>query len=560
MTEVNLPEITQTLIDGLGLDPVLAALLAKRGVHTVAAARTFLHPSLDALPDPLGLPDMEAAVERVVRAIRDKESIIAHGDYDADGTSGAALLTRVLGTAGADIRGVIPDRQRHGYGLSRELCAAAADAGATLLITTDVGSADAQVVADITAMGFDVVITDHHEMAAVLPEAVAIVNPRRAPGGPGDGMCGAAIAFLLASAVVQRLGPGAQRKCQYALREGLELAALASVADVAVLRGASRALVAHGLKLLKEPHNPGLAALKLRAKIGVRTPTTTDLSYQLIPRINAMGRVDDATLALDLLTTRDPGDAGRLAQLCDKANRRRQRIQREVRADADQQVEVRPEAPAFVLSGEGWHAGVVGVVAGQLCQQWRRPVAVIAVDSKRGKATGSSRSVAGAPLPAILDACDDLLLAHGGHARAAGFSLEPRNIGAFRERFEAEVAKCRLGDDGPPPTEIDLPLAALTPAATEAMHRLAPFGEGNPAPVVGVRSATVVGEIAMPKGRGAFALRRFHLRDGEAVLEVYTRGERAAVTRGDVVRAVLRWNHRPPHWELLAAVPPEASP
>ncbi|MCI0341843.1 MAG: DHHA1 domain-containing protein [Planctomycetales bacterium] len=551
------PDEEAALAAEIAVDPLCARVLRARGIPDAAAARSFLSPSLDHLPDPQALPGLTGAVARLRRAVESGERILVYGDYDADGTAGAALLLGVLRALGAEAEARVPDRQAHGYGLNDALCAEAAARGARVVVTVDVGGGDPSAVARVAALGLDVVVTDHHECrGGPPPEAVAFVNPR---GSAAEGLCGAGVALALGMALAAEAPRARRAATAPALREALELAAVATIADVAPLRGPNRALVALGLRLLERPENPGLAALRGTARLPEGAPDAGTVAFRLVPRVNAAGRVDDPALALALLTTRDRSEAAALARRCETANRRRQAIERRVEAEARREAGRAPDAPAWVLAGDGWHPGVVGIVAGRLCAEGARPTAVIALEGDLGR--GSARSVPGIPLGPALAALSDLLVAFGGHARAAGFTIRRSNVGPFRERFCSGVRSSGPGAPAGPHPDAAAEPGELTPAAAADLRRLAPFGEGNPPPILALSRVTRAGEVLARGGRRGAEISRVHLRsDGRVFAAEAGPGALAVLAAGTgpldcLVRPRPRGS---PEWEVLAAVPAPA--
>ena len=478
----------------LGVHPLVAGLLRRRGVTTLEAARAFLTPALDNLRDPSRIPGMDEAVALVARAVRAGRPIAIHGDYDVDGVTATAILVRTLRALGASPCPRLPHRIRDGYGLgvaavealAAALSAAGPPNGTGLLIAADCGITAVDAVARARALGLEVVVLDHHEPSEVRP-AAALVEP-----GPRDdddaAPCAAGLAFLFAWALRRRLG------CTPALPADLAaLAALGTVADVVPLTGDNRRLVAAGLRQMRT--DPPLGVRALLEEAAIAGPVDAwHIGWQIAPRLNAPGRLGDPTASLDLLLTDNPDEARALAQTLDAANRERQMILDQVLTEAMVQVEgARPDGmPAgIVVAGEGWHPGVVGLVAGRLVEAYGRPAIAIALAGGEGR--GSARSVSGFDLVQSLAACGEHLLGFGGHAMAAGLSIAEDAVPAFRECF-AERAAGALADRPPARMQVDaeVPLAEVTPSLVAELERLAPFGLGNPSPVLAVRDVRPV--------------------------------------------------------------------
>ena len=484
-----------------GLPDIAARVLANRGV-TPEAAPAFLRPQLrTSLPDPSGLKDMDMAAERLADAAEAGETVAVFADYDVDGATSAALLARFLEAAGGRASVHVPDRIAEGYGPNEAAFDRFAAEGRRLVLTVDCGATAFGPLAHAAGLGLECVVLDHHLPEARLPEALAVVNPNRMDEtGDLGGLAAVGVVFLLVVAANRAL----RRRGHYRfrpepdLREWLDLVALGTVADVMELTGLNRAFVARGLEVLARRGNPGIAALLAAAGVE-RRPNAYHLGFVLGPRINAGGRVGEAGLGARLLATGDAGEARRIAEALERLNAERRQVEADVLAAA---LATEPEEGAsFVFAvGEGWHPGVVGIVASRLVERYRRPALVGTLEGARIR--GSARSVPGAPIgPAVLAARDSgLLEAGGGHDMAAGFTLDAGKRAAF-EAFLAE----RLGPLAPaeariPPLDIDagLSVAGASGGLLEHLAAVEPFGRGNPEPVfalpaVRVRHARIVG-------------------------------------------------------------------
>lgn len=481
-------EVVREMAAALGIAPALAALLAQRGMATLAEARMFLRPSLDRLSDPFALAGMGEAVEAIGEAVRSGAPILVHGDYDVDGQCGTALITRALRHAGARVVPFLPHRLRDGYDLGPAGVAAARAAGARLIVTCDCGITAVEAVSQARGMGVGVVITDHHLPGPRLPDAVAVIDPHRPDDTSGlTQLCGTGIAFKLVQALVPVLGLPPNLPYHF-----LDLVALATIADIVPLVGENRILVRHGLRLLPATRWPGLSALIREAGLAGREIRAGQVGFVLAPRLNAAGRVGDANDGLRLLLTDDETEAERLAQLLGRLNAERQALDQRILDQAIELVERQadPERDVgLVLASEDWHPGVVGIVASRVVERYGRPAFLVALDGDLGK--GSGRSITGFDLHDALERCGDLLERYGGHQMAAGLTIRREALPAFRERFAA-VARETLdpGELGPEQrVDLVLPLAQITCDLERLCRQLEPCGMGNPSPVFGVRGA-----------------------------------------------------------------------
>jgi single-stranded-DNA-specific exonuclease len=477
--------LTRGLAQELGLPEPLAALLLQRGFGGPDLARAFLRPALEQLSDPHSLAGLPEAVAAIVAAVGRQETILVHGDYDVDGQSAAAMLTRALRIGGARAEAFVPHRLRDGYDFGPAGLARAQSIGARLILTCDCGITAVDTVAAAEAAGIRVVVTDHHLPGPALPPATAVVDPQRPDDTSGlQDLCGTGIAFKLVQALVPALG----------LPESLPLhlldyVALATVADVVPLVGENRILVRHGLRLLQQTRWPGLRALidgsgltgELRAG---------QVGFILAPRLNAAGRIGEAADGLRLLLTDDPEEAKLLAARLEQLNGQRQTLDQRILDEAIEQVEAAgglDRRAGIVLGSEGWHAGVVGIVASRVVERYGRPTFLVGFEGAIGK--GSGRSISRFDLHGALTRCGDLLERFGGHRMAAGLTVTRGRFDAFRERFESLAAAELSPDDLGPEQRVDLeiPLTDATDSLERLVRHLEPCGMGNPAPVFGVR-------------------------------------------------------------------------
>ena len=491
------------LAQRLGVPELIARLLAARGIGADEADR-FLKPTLrDWLPDPSHLLDMEKAVERLVRAVRDGEQIAVFGDYDVDGATSSALLHRYLAAVGGKVRVYIPDRMTEGYGPNAPALRKLRSEGASVAITVDCGTTAFEALAEAKAIGLDVLVIDHHTAEPALPEAFAVVNPNRLDEtSPHRTLAAVGVTFLLVvglNRALRKAGWFASRPEPDPLA-WLDLVALGTVCDVVPLIGVNRALVTQGLKVLRRRGNAGLAALADVARMQTE-PEAYQLGFLLGPRVNAGGRVGRADLGTRLLAADEPGEARAIAAELDRFNAERQAIEAIVLEQAMAMAADATDTPVMVVGAEGWHAGVIGIVASRLKDHFNRPVCIVSLENGIGK--GSGRSVPGAALgPAVIAARQaGLLINGGGHAMAAGFTLEAGRL-ADLARFLSDHMAAQLSQIDPLPSlGFDGALApgAATPELVELVQQVGPFGAGNAEPrfaMAGVKvvKADVVGE------------------------------------------------------------------
>ncbi len=477
-----------TLSQGLGLPEIVARVLAARGIE-IDDAEAFLNPTLkDLLPDPSRLLDMDKAADRIADALIHNEKIALFADYDVDGATSSAVTARFLRDAGAEPRVYIPDRMTEGYGPSAEAMQTLADEGAKLVILLDCGTTSFDALGAAKEIGLEVIVIDHHTAEPRLPDVLAMVNPNRldADGKYGT-LCTAGLAFLLVVAVnrvLRELGHWTETRPEPVLTRLLDLVALGTVCDVVKLEGLNRAFVTQGLKVMAKRGNTGLVALGDVAGVN-EMPQSYHLGFVLGPRINAGGRIGKSDLGATLLRTEDAAEANAIAAKLDILNAERRDIEANVFEQALQQIERTGDpGAAVVVAGEGWHQGVVGIVASRLVERYARPACVIALNGATG--TGSGRSVPGVDLGAAIIAARQklLLIKGGGHAMAGGFTVAADQLQAFAAFIADRVAQ-QVGAGGPKPTfKIDgtLSVRGVSIELAEEIARLAPFGPGNPEP------------------------------------------------------------------------------
>jgi len=492
-------QAARELVGQTALPQPIARLLAQRNLREPGAIDAFLNPRLATLSDPFLLPDMQRAANRLWLAIDEAETITVFGDYDVDGVTSCALLTRVLSGLGADARPFIPDRLDEGYGLSQDaLDRCLQQHGSTLVITVDCGTNAVETVAHAQANGVDVIVTDHHEPDATTAAAFALINPKLGSIPELEILCGAGVAFKLAHALIKTgrtMGkPTADRMD---LRAYLDIAALGTVADIVPLIGENRVIVRHGLAMLDATKWEGLRALK--AVAGIRGPVDTyHLGFQLGPRINAAGRIGQPMQALQLLTTGDPAEAREIADLLNRTNLERRKLERDMAIEAFAEIDAYfdPEKHyGLVVAKEGWHPGVVGIVASRVARHYNRPAIVMGIDAETGNARGSCRSIDAFDVLEGLRACAEHQLKFGGHKMAAGTEVSAGSIEAFKTAFNAAAANALKSTDLAPVLHIDSALSAREIDRTffDQLQRLHPFGQDNPEPVWMLRNVQLAG-------------------------------------------------------------------
>ena len=478
------------LAQSAGLPLIVAELLAERGVRTAQEADLFLHPRMEHLLDPYAMQGMAAAVTRVQAAIASREPILIYGDYDVDGTTAIVLLKTAIEMLGGLVDFHVPHRLREGYGMQEEVLAAAAGRGVRLVISVDTGIRAFAAAEAAARLGVDLIITDHHLAQDVpglpgLPTALAILNPNQ----PGCGyackhLCGAGVAFKLSQALLEAWD--AERARAKILPSFLKMLAIATVADAVPLLGENRVFASVGLEQLRRPASAGLRSLMQVAKLDPkqRALTATDLAFRLAPRINAAGRMDVASEVVELFTTRDAVRAGELAAKLDRLNSERQQAEAGMLEEIERRLREEPGFAAsrcIVIEGEGWHRGIIGILASRVVDRVGRPAIVIALEN--GEAYGSGRSVAGFHLLQAIEGCKELFTRFGGHAHAVGFSLPAARVEELKSRLEA-WATLNVEETAPIlRCHAVLPLDQITEALYGWLRRLEPVGNGNEEPV-----------------------------------------------------------------------------
>ncbi len=476
---------------------LIAELLLSRGIRSGEDAGHFLNPNIAQLLDPYSMLGMDRAVERLQRAIAAQEPILIYGDYDVDGTTATVLLKTAIEMLGGSVRFHIPHRLREGYGMQREILEIAARGGVRLVISVDTGIR-AFAAADAAAeLGLDLIVTDHHlpETEMGVPRALAVLNPNQPECGYAcPHLCGAGVAFKLSQALLEAWDRNRARS--KILPSFLKMLAIATIADAVPLLGENRVFVALGLAELRRPVGLGLRALMKEAQIDTtaRPLTPVDVAFRLAPRINAAGRMDIAAEVIELFTTRDAARAGDLAAKLERLNQERRAAEAAMLAEITARLEEPcfQEARCIVMDGDGWHRGVIGILASRIVDQTGKPALV--VTRENGEAYGSGRSIAGFHLLEAIESCHELFTRFGGHAHAVGFSLPSERVEELRTRLAAYAAEHLRDEDLGDPLECaaELPLHEVTPELYSWLRRLEPFGMGNEEPIFVARSVRVL--------------------------------------------------------------------
>lgn len=514
----------QHLMRQRGLPEAVARVLVARGHGSPEAVDRHLRPDLHALHDPGLLPGMAAATERLARAVQERERILVHGDYDVDGVTGTALLVRLFRQLGGEVDWHIPNRFTDGYAFGEHSLEKAQAVGARVVVSVDNGTSSFETISKLAELGIDTVVTDHHEPPrGELPPAVAIVNPKLTDSGyPFRELCGGAVAFKLAWGLCQQLSGGGKVRDDLRgfLLDAMAYVAIATVCDVVPLVDENRVLARYGLQALEKTEHPGIAALLRVCGISGRRLAGDDVGFQIGPRLNASGRLGTAETAVSLLMCDDVDLAGGLAAELDRLNGERKRIEAELLQEALVEAErfADPERhPVLVVAGQGWHAGVIGIVAARLVDRYARPAIVIGLDGERGR--GSARSVPGVSVLELMHGGADHMPQYGGHAAAAGLDVEADQVDALREAICARAREVLAGGLPEIPLHVDaeLDFGIVDPELMRHLDRLEPFGERNEAPVFLARDLRLA---SPPRVVGADRTHLIlQLRRGERVLK-----------------------------------------
>lgn len=508
-------ELVDHIVSQVDLPKTVIKILINRKIDSPEKVRAFINPRLEDLSDPFILKGMSAAIDRITEALKLNEKIMIYGDYDVDGITATALLFLVLNRLGAQVDYYLPNRLTEGYGLSEDGIMIAKGRGINLIISVDTGITAVQEVEFARENGIECIITDHHETGDILPKAVAIVNPKQSDC-PYDAaeLSGVGVAYKLATGLYSRLGQDLSE-----LDRHLDLVALGTSADIVPLLGENRTLTRYGFQQIVRTTKPGLKSLTFVSGLMGKDIGTGQIVFVLAPRINAIGRLGDAQQAIKLLTTRDEQLASQIARTLDSENRRRKSIDE---ATLNQALEQLNEVcdlendKAIVLASEGWHQGVIGIVASRLVERYHLPTVLIAIDNGEGK--GSARSIPGFHLFEALKTCEDLLIRFGGHKYAAGLTILPENVDEFRRRLK-EVTKKMLTDEDLVPklfVDAEIELDHIKSDFVDILEMFSPFGPMNMRPVFLTRNLEVVGQ---PYKVGKNHL-KMKVRKGDTVIDV----------------------------------------
>jgi single-stranded-DNA-specific exonuclease len=483
------PALVERLQEELHLPRAICRLLALRGYSAPDDAKTYLRPRLDQLHEPNCLTDLARAVDRITRALRETETILVHGDYDVDGMCSTTLMVRAIRALGGNVIPFIPRRLEDGYDLTDAGVRAAMSAGAKLVITCDCGTSAHGPIATLQAAGIDVIVTDHHLPSGPLPPAFAVLNPNRPDCTSSDkGLAGVGVAFKLALSLTRSLG--GNENIVYRM---LDLVALATIADIAPLVGENRVFVRYGLRLLNEAERPGIRAMIRAAGLDRKNLTSGRVGFVLAPRLNAAGRLGSALRGVELLMAPNEQVANPIARELEELNARRQEIDRATLEQAREKVLEMdlPNTYGIVLAEQGWHPGVIGIVASRIVEEFGRPTVLVALEGNDGK--GSGRSISAFDLHAGLSKCRDLLTRFGGHFMAAGVTITADRVPEFAARFNAVAASQLTQDDLIPELRVDLELTLdqIDDELETLLRHVEPCGIKNPSPVFVARDVTL---------------------------------------------------------------------
>ncbi len=516
------------LASRLKISTLMAQVLINRGIADAESARNFLQPHIGTLGDPSLLPGIEKASIRINEAVRKAEKIVIYGDYDVDGLSATALMYRCLKLVGAQVSYYIPERLEEGYGLNADAIKKLKEGGAKVILTVDCGI-NACREADIArAYGIDLIITDHHRPGQEIPDAFAVVNPKLHPSPHlFHNLSGVGIAFKLAWAIGQHFSPQKKVSLEFKkfLLSAVGLVALGTIADVVPLLGENRVITKYGLSALQSTEIPGLRALLDMADLSGTNLDSFHVGYRLGPRLNAPGRIGNAGIVVELLTTSCKERAAEIANFLEQENKRRQEIQIDIMASARKKVvnEINlDETTAIVLADPAWHPGIIGIIASKIVEEFNRPTVMIAVADEIGH--GSARSIPSFHILEALESCRNTLLSVGGHAQAAGLKIHPDNIDEFREMLNSTTSQRLCKTDLVPILHIDaeVTLSLLSKAVVTELARLSPHGEGNPTPLFAATNLKIAGQPRRIGSKGQHL--SFYARQGDVAIRAVAFG------------------------------------
>jgi single-stranded-DNA-specific exonuclease len=483
------------IMEEFGLNEIIARALINRGIDTIPKVSAFFNTELSSLHDPYLMKGMDKAVGRVLDAVKNNEKICVYGDYDVDGITSTAVMVRTLRRLGADTSYYIPNRMEEGYGLSMGSMDIIKEQGVNLILTVDCGIRSNDIIDYANSLGMQVIVTDHHECEGELPKAFSIVNPHQYECGyPYKGLAGVGVAFKLASSLLERSGYG-----NYA-EELLDLVTLGTIADVVPLLDENRVIVKNGLEKIRNSNNEGIKALLEVCGLSGKELNAYNVAFMLAPRINAAGRIADASECVELLLTDNPARAAEIARKLDADNRERQGIENQILNDAVAMLESSVDFEkdrALILAGEGWHIGVIGIVASRLVDRYYLPAMVMCVDGELSK--GSARSIPGFNIFEAMSRHSSLFEKYGGHEMAAGFTIRTDRISELRERMNMEVARVMGTEKLLPELRVDYKLDSddINLDTVSRLKLLEPFGIGNPSPLYVYRGLKVLSARAV---------------------------------------------------------------
>ena len=543
------PVAVRRLVNELAIDPLVATLLVNRKITSPEAARAFLKPSLKGIKPPGAIKDIEQAAERIVKAVETNEKILVFGDYDVDGVTATALLLEFLRSIGAQVSHYIPHRKKEGYGLrSEHVHGRIHSHGYRLVITVDCGISSHDAVMQAARKGIDVIITDHHLPSEQLPEAVAVINPKRSDCPAGlDHLAGVGMAFYLLIELRRQLRRRSfwQGRSEPNLKQLCHLVALGTIADMVPLVEENRAFVHAGLQQMQ--NRPGLRALMGISRVDRQRVESDDVAFRLAPRINAAGRLAHANLALRLLVTGSRQRADRIARLLDRLNTRRQMMERAIADQIRQKIESEPDLlprRALIMAGENWHEGVLGIVAARLVREYARPVILLA--RKGTLARGSARSIPGIDMFQLLTSCEKHLDHFGGHAMAAGLTLPWVNMAAFEREMHDRLAALTRQEDYQQRLTLDteISLDQITPELLDQLEQLQPFGQASPEPLFMLRHVKVSSQRIVGGHHRQMVLQSDNKpgSNGHQAIQFNVPPDQTPVSRFERLAVHLRWN------------------
>lgn len=526
-----IPETLDTRSIDIEVSPIIVKILMKRGYKTKEDIYNFLHPDVQNLHSPFLMRDMERAVEKILKAVKNRKKILIYGDYDVDGVTGTSLLVRFLRQISANVCYYIPHRRKEGYGLSLEGIRYAKKHSVDLIITVDCGSGAIEIIEEVLRAGMDIVVTDHHSSSKNLPTSVPLLNPLF-DDYPFKDLSGCGVVFKFTQGIAEKVG--------LSIRElfwELDLVALATVCDVVPLIGENRIFVKHGMRCIQKTENKGVRALLAVSGLEGKEIDSYHLGFVLGPRINAQGRLKDAGIVVRLFTTDDEEEALKIAEKLSLENRKRIEIEKSIIEDAESVAERMKESYGYVINREDWHPGVIGIAASRIAERFYRPTVLISIADGVGK--GSGRSIPEFHLYNALEECSDLFLSFGGHKFACGITIDPVNIEEFKKRFN-NIAKRELKEEDLVPKieiDVDLPLSRIDRSLIKELSLLAPHGSSNPRPTFLSTGLQVVGYPSLLKNRHL----KFNIREKDTVIKAIAfRNKRLAdmVKTGSIVDIV----------------------